>query len=131
MGIKVRDHPVVQILHVRDGVDYSSRLDNIGIFGVQGVRDDPSLVLSGFEVRVGEAKKDFRELVLLEEVGQELHGIGSYARSVLIEAILFILRPQSLESFHDVFCDLSSDFHSCRGIRKVSDGLPALIPIIN
>ena len=41
-------------------------------------------MFSNFEVRVREAKKDPRELVFHEEVGEELHGVGAEAGDVLV-----------------------------------------------
>ena len=41
-------------------------------------------MLAGFEMRIGEAKKDLGELAFAEEVWEELHGIGTYTGDVLV-----------------------------------------------
>lgn len=48
-------------------------------------------MLSGFEVRVGEADEDFAELCFFEEIGKKFHRVGADARRVLVKrtAVLF------------------------------------------
>ena len=69
--------PLVQILHIGDGVYDPPGAQNIGILRVERVGYDAGLVLALFEMRVGETEEDFGELVFGEEVGEEFHGVGT------------------------------------------------------
>jgi hypothetical protein len=68
-------------------------------------------VLPLLEMRVWKAEKDRAELLLAEEVGKELHGIGAQTTDVLIGSILCILRSESPNFILDIFSDGHSDFH--------------------
>ncbi len=41
-------------------------------------------MLPGLEMRVGEAEEEVRELAAVENVGEELHGVGAEDGDVLI-----------------------------------------------
>lgn len=72
-------------------------------------------MLPRFEVRVGKANKDFAQLVLFEEIGQELHGVGADACRVL-EHLVVILLPQCPDLLLDELGDVCTDLKSCMGI---------------
>jgi len=58
-----------------------------------------------FEMRVRETKEDFRELVFLEEVGQEFHGVCADAGGVLVELRTGgVLDAEGADFFLYVFC---------------------------
>ena len=79
-------HPLVQILDVGDGVHAAAGPQHERVLGVQRRRHDPRLVLARLEVRVWEAEEDGTELAAVEEVGEELHGVGAEAGDVLVGA---------------------------------------------
>lgn len=105
------DHPQVQRLYICDGVNDASRANNVGIFGVQRRRDDSRLVLSGFEVRIGEADEDLAELPLLEKVGQKFHRVRSQAGRILVRPALVLL-AKSLDLVLDELGDVRSNFET-------------------
>jgi hypothetical protein len=81
----------MQRLHIGYGVHDAAWPQSVRIFRIQGRRYNPCLVLSGFEVRVGEADEDFADLCLFKEIGKKFHRVGADARRVLVKrtAVLF------------------------------------------
>ena len=74
--IKVRGHPVEEILHVGGDVSNASRAQDVGVFSEEGRVDDAKAVLGLLKVRIREEEEDFVELAFVEKVGEELHGVG-------------------------------------------------------
>jgi hypothetical protein len=62
-------------------------------------------VFAGFEVRVGKADEDLAELTLAEEVGEELHGVGTETGGILVGTSR-VLGAESPYFLLDVGCDL-------------------------
>lgn len=86
MLTEVLIHPVVQLLDVGDDVHDAAGTQDVGVFGEQRGRDDASFVFARLEVRVREQEKQFRELVFVEEVGQELHTVGTQDADVVVRS---------------------------------------------
>ena len=84
MRLQMLDHPAMQILHIRDGVDFPARPEHVCVLGIQRRADDSGFVFPRFEVRVGEAEEDFFELGGGEEVGEEFHCVGAEGGDVLV-----------------------------------------------
>ncbi len=54
-------------------------------------------MLPRLEVRVWEADEDLRQLTLLEEIGHELHCVGSQHAGIAVQSLFLVLRPQRLD----------------------------------
>lgn len=64
-------HPLMQVFDVCNCVHDTALFQNICVLTQQGVSDNSCLMLSLFEMRIGETKKHFRKLALFKKVGQE------------------------------------------------------------
>lgn len=60
-----------------DGVQASTRLQQVRVLREQNVTDDTSSVVLHFEMRIGKADEDLFHLVLAKEVGQVSHAVCS------------------------------------------------------
>ena len=69
MFTQFRGHPIVQVWHVRDGVNLSSNTQGKSVFCQEGFVDNPPLVLGFFEVRIRKQKEHLFQLAFSEEVG--------------------------------------------------------------
>ena len=77
VSVEMCHDPAVDVLDVTDGIHDPPRSQHKGVLGVERGGDDAGLVLSGLEVRIGKADEDLPELSLGEEVGEELHAVGT------------------------------------------------------
>lgn len=107
---KETDKSVERTMDIGDAVNDSSRSENVGVLGQQRRRDDPLLVLPALEVRIREAKEEFRELALGEKVGEELHGVASDDGRVL--ELSRLEQAEGGDAISDVGRDLVTNLHA-------------------
>ncbi|CAK5268596.1 unnamed protein product, partial [Mycena citricolor] len=88
----------------------ASRAKSVGILCQQRWRDDPRLVFSLFEMRIGEEKKQGREGMLVEEIREKLHSIGADNRDILIFA--FFGDTECSDAILNILRYLDPDFHA-------------------
>jgi hypothetical protein len=105
MLLEMALHPLMQILHIRDGVHDPAGAQHVRVLGVERVGHDAGFVLTLLEMRVWEAEEDFGELRFGEEVGQEFHRVGTQAGYILVAARRGVLDAQGAGFFLDVLCD--------------------------
>eukprot|EP01139_Manchomonas_bermudensis_P010786 Amastigsp_a341109_223.p2 type:complete len:218 gc:universal Amastigsp_a341109_223:693-40(-) len=108
MRVQVANHPLVQIKHVRDGVETPSRPEDKGVLGKQRCRDDAPLEVFCFEMRVREQKEHLGELSALEKVREILHRVGSAHGDVVAKVVV---RPERFDPLLHVLRDLGSNLH--------------------
>ncbi len=101
----------MQLLHIRNRIHLSSRLEDVGILGIELGRDDTGFVFAGFEMRVREAEEDGGELGEGEVVGEEFHGVGAEGGNVLI-SVGRVLGAKGGDAVCDVVEDLGAEFHA-------------------
>lgn len=58
-------------------------------------------------------------LALFEKVGQELHGVHTHDRHILVGSR--VLNSKSLDTLIDIFFDLESDLHTCEDGKSNMD----------
>lgn len=100
-------HPIVEILDIGDSIDNASWTENVCVLCKEGGRDDAGLVLAGLEVGIWEEEKEGRERMLCEEVGEELHRVGSDDRNIIV-----MVRFGCGTQRSDAVCDILGDLHA-------------------
>lgn len=84
MALQMLHHPAMQILDIRNGVDFAPRFHDKGVLGIQRRAHNARFVLALLEMRIGKAQENLVELLLAEKIGEEFHRVGAYAGDVLI-----------------------------------------------
>lgn len=69
-------------------------------------------MLASLEMRIREAKEDLGKLGFMEEVGEELHGVGAHTGDVLVQGCSCVLCSEGANAILHELCHLRTDLES-------------------